>query len=57
MKKSWVACLFWLIVASGLLYVAVNPSSGVIYTGPGAVLGMALLGLGLCMEARKQSAN
>ena len=33
------------------LYLLVNPSNGTVYQGPMAVLGTALIGLGLCREA------
>lgn len=37
------------------LYLLVNPSNGMVYQGPMAVLGTALIGLGLCREAADQA--
>ena len=44
----------WAFVSLVIVYAAVNPNSGVIHMSPTAALGVGLIGLGLCMEARKR---
>lgn len=44
----------WTFVALVIVYAAVNPDAGVIHTSPTTALGVGLIGLGLCLEARKR---
>ena len=44
----------WALVSLVIIYAAVNPDSGLIHMSPTAALGVGLIGLGLCMEARKR---
>jgi hypothetical protein len=52
--KSILTVAAWTLVTLIIIYVAVNPQSGIIYTSPSAALGVGLIGMGLCMEARKR---
>ena len=47
----------WTFVSLVIVYLAVNPQAGVIHTSPGGALGVGLIGLGLCLEARKRLAR
>ncbi len=49
--RSILGRIFFLALAAAGLYLLLNPTNGVIYQGPLAVLGTALIGLGLCREA------
>lgn len=44
----------WTFISLVIVYAAVNPDSGVIHMSPTAALGVGLIGLGLCMEAKKR---
>ena len=46
-----------LSMAVAALYLLVNPTNGIVYRGPWAVLGTALIGLGFCREAATRSAT
>ena len=37
-----------------ITYIGLRPGDGVLYQHPMATLGVSLIGLGLCMEARKR---
>jgi len=37
-----------------ILYATLNPAGGVIDGGPGAWLGLGMIGLGLCLESRQR---
>ncbi|MFA9478418.1 hypothetical protein ACERK3_08925 [Phycisphaerales bacterium AB-hyl4] len=43
----------WLFVAGVVLYASVHPEQGVIYHNPLACLGLALIGLGVCVQSRR----
>jgi len=43
-------------MATVALYLLLNPTNGVVYQGPLAVLGTALIGLGFCREAAQRGA-
>ena len=43
-----------LMVIATIIYAAVSPEMGIVYQNPAATLGIGLVGLGLCMESRKQ---
>ena len=43
-----------LTVTATIIYAVVSPDMGVVYQNPTATLGIGLVGLGLCMESRKQ---
>jgi hypothetical protein len=44
----------WAFVAAAVLYLALNPQTGVIYQSPMSALGLGMIGLGICMEMRKR---
>ena len=44
-------------VASFVLFAALNPNAGVIHQNAMTCLGLGLVGLGLCLEARGVRAN
>ncbi len=52
--KSFAQFAAWAFVAGIILFAALNPTSGVIFQSPGAAIGIGLIGLGMCMEARKK---
>lgn len=54
--KSLAQFTAWTFVAGIILFAALNPSNGVIFQSPGAAVGIGLIGLGMCMEARKKMA-
>lgn len=45
----------WAFVAGVVLYAAVHPSAGVIYTSPGVAISLGMIGLGLCLQARQNA--
>ena len=54
--KPILTIVAWTFISLVIVYLAVNPDSGVIYASPTAALGVGLIGLGLCMEAKKRLA-
>ena len=52
--KSILTVVALTFVSLVIVYLAVNPDSGVVHASPTAALGVGLIGLGLCMEARKR---
>ena len=52
--KPILIIVAWAFVSMVIVYAAVNPNGGVVYSSPVATLGIGLIGLGLCMEARKR---
>lgn len=54
--KSFAQFAAWTFVSGIILFAALNPNSGVMFQNPGTALGLGLIGLGLCMEARKKMA-
>ena len=52
--KATLKLLAWTFVALVILFAAVNPESGVVYQNPIATAGVGMIGLGLCLEARKR---
>jgi hypothetical protein len=51
--KTIFTCTAWLIVIVAILFAALNPSGGVLYQGTMSAVGLGLIGLGICIEARK----
>lgn len=43
----------WLFVALVVLYASIHPEQGVLYHNPLACLGVGLIGLGWCVQARR----
>jgi len=52
--KSFLATLALTALCAVVLISALHPERGVLFQSPGAALGLGLVGLGLCMEARKR---
>ncbi len=52
--KFLLSLVAWTFVAGAIVFTAVNPNGGVAFQGGGATLGLGLIGLGLCLEARKK---
>ncbi|MCC7146597.1 MAG: hypothetical protein IT443_09140 [Phycisphaeraceae bacterium] len=44
----------WTLAAGVIVTLAVQPEGGVLYQGPLTVIGLGLIGAGLCIEARKR---
>jgi len=55
--KNTAQFVAWTFVAGIIVFAALNPATGVIFQSPGAAVGLGLIGLGLCMEARKKMAH
>lgn len=55
--KSILTVVAWTFVSLVIVHLAVNPDTGVVHASPTAALGVGLIGLGLCMEARKRLAR
>jgi len=56
--KAVVTFVAWAILASVILYAAVNPETGIVFQSPGTAGAVALIGLGLCKHAHdKQQAE
>lgn len=55
MRSLVITCIVG-VAALGLLALMIHPTLGVLHDRPGAALGVALIGLGLCLEARKRAA-
>ncbi len=51
--KSTLNMLAWSFATAAVVYAAVGPGVGVLYHNPLACLGVALIGLGLCLQARR----
>ena len=54
--KHLAAYLAWTAAAVALIVGLAHPAAGVIYTNPGVMLAVGLIGLGLCKDARKRFA-
>ncbi len=52
--KTIALLLPWLGIWAGVLYLAINPESGLMYNNPITAIGLGLIGLGMMMEARKR---
>lgn len=51
--KAWWKMFAWSFAVSVVVYAAVGPGVGVLYSNPLACLGVGLIGLGLCMDRRR----
>lgn len=56
MKSFLMTCACGL-ASLGLLALLIHPDVGVMYDRPGVAVGVGLIGLGLCVEARKRMAS
>lgn len=54
--KTLLSFVLFACVASVIMYAVAHPDGGVIYQSPAAALGVGLIGLGLCKQARKPRA-
>jgi hypothetical protein len=45
----------WAVIGGTILHLALNPDSGVIFRSPATALALGMIGLGLCLEARKHA--
>lgn len=54
--KHLTAYLAWTGAAGALIFGLAHPAAGVIYSNPGVMLAVGLIGLGLCKDARKRCA-
>ena len=55
--KASLQFIAWATVMATILVAAASPARGVIFHGPLAVLGLGLIGAGLCIDARKRLAS
>ena len=53
---SIVNLALWAIVIAVVLYAALHPQAGVIVDNPLGAVGLGLIGLGLCVDARRRRA-
>ena len=51
--KLAIRTMAWALTAAVIAYAAAHPEHGVIHHSPLATLGVGLIGLGLCLEARQ----
>ena len=51
--KRMLNMLAWTFVSLVVVYGSVHPEHGVIYHNPLACLGLGLIGLGLCVQGRR----
>lgn len=56
MKTFAIICM-WSIISGGVLYALFAPTSGILNAGPGACLGIALLGASMCTNASDTQDN
>ena len=54
MKNPVVTLVAWSFVLAVVVYACLHPDHGVLYDNPLACLGVGLVGLGMCVEARKR---
>lgn len=52
--KSSLNMLAWSFAMVVVVYALAGPGGGVLYGNPLACLGVGLIGLGLCMDARRK---
>jgi hypothetical protein len=52
--KTILNAVAWGAVSLVVVYAALAPDGGVLYQGPGAVIGVGLIGVGLCRAARER---
>lgn len=45
----------WSFSASVVVFASVNAESGVVYQNPVVAMGLGMIGLGLCLDARKRA--
>lgn len=55
MFKTVATIAVWSAMTLTILHLAFNPDSGVVYSNPFAAPALALIGFGLCFEARKRA--
>ncbi len=55
--KPILIIMAWAFVSIVIVYAVANPNGGVVYNSPLAALGIGLIGLGLCKDARKRLAT
>lgn len=59
--KSWMKSLavlvLWGAFSAGVLYALLAPDSGLLFSSPGAALGVGLIGAGLCLNSRHVTAR
>lgn len=52
--KSTLTMAFWITIAATTLFLALLPNHGVVHQGPWGTAGVGLIGLGMCLDARKR---
>ena len=55
--KNLLPLVLWAVMAVGILALALNPQTGVIYRSPVSTLALGLVGLGLCLDAGRRMAK
>jgi hypothetical protein len=55
--KKYFPLILWAVMAVGILVLAANPRTGVIYHSPVTTLALGLIGLGLCLDAGRRMAK
>ena len=53
--KTWMIGLAGLAVLAAVLYAAIGPGGGVFFDNPLVAVGAGLIGLGLTIDARRES--
>lgn len=46
--------LAWSVPVGVILYAALSPDGGVVFHSPMTALGIGMIGLGMCLEARRR---
>lgn len=55
--KKYYPLVLWAIMAVGILFLAANPRTGVIYHSPVTTMALGLIGLGMCLDAGRRMAK
>ncbi|MEX2214584.1 MAG: hypothetical protein WD768_10675 [Phycisphaeraceae bacterium] len=54
--KTILSYLAWAVCAAIILFAVANPHNGIVYDSPMSVVGVTLIGLGLCKMAHERRA-
>ena len=55
--KNIAPIIAWTFITTVIVLVVFNPTHGVLFQSPASAIGLGLIGLGMCMEAKKKMAT